>query len=181
MPLEGFRILDWASRTFGGLPPTITGGLGVAMLIAGVIIAVAGFRMAPVSYGLIAAGLATVVLTYFVVGSAIAGAASGTLQGAAQVEGAAPRVVPSAAATALFGFAMFGGRMALRFWSDEQASGKVMALICAAAMIGGLFVGVQVLRGSQGAPSHVEAHEDDTPPHPSEEPVRRGITTSRHR
>ncbi len=30
MPLEGFRILNWVSLTFGGLPAALIGGMGVA-------------------------------------------------------------------------------------------------------------------------------------------------------
>jgi hypothetical protein len=181
MPLEGFRILDWASRTFGGLPATITGGLGVAILIAGIVIAVAGFKLAPISYSLIAAGLAMAVLSYFVVGSAISGAASGTLQGGAQVASAAPTVVPAAATTALFGLSLFAARSALHYWSDEEASGKVFAVLLGFATLGGLFIGIQVIRGGGGAPPPAVVHDDDGTRPPPEDPVRRGITTGRHR
>src|SRR5262249_49334623 len=128
MPLDGFRILDWAGQVFGGLPSIVLGGMGVAVLIIGVTLMVAGARMVPASWGLMVGGGARAVLTYFVVAAAIANS-GGNLAGGESVSSAAPRVVPLACGAIALGLAVFTGRMVLRSWASEEASGKVSAAI----------------------------------------------------
>jgi hypothetical protein len=181
MPLDGFKILDWAGLVFGGLPPIVLGGLAVAVLITGVTLMVVGARLVPASWGLIAAGGATAILTYFIVAAAIAGS-GGNLQGGENVTGAAPRVVPLACSTIALGLAMFTGRMALRSWANEEASGKLSAVFLALVMFGLLFVGIQITRGSfleiqREPPPGTETEDDGAAP----EPIRRGVTAPRRR
>jgi len=179
MPLDGFKILNWVSVTFGGLPPLVIGGLGVAALIVGVTLMVIGAKMVPASWGLIVAGGGCVTLTYFIVGAAIATSGS-TLEGGQQVAGAAPRAVPIAVATVLIGLAMFGGRSTLRSWVSEESSGKVTAVILGLASLGLVFLGVQVVRGSffeiqQAPPAETEPEDSTSAP----EPIHRGLTAPR--
>jgi hypothetical protein len=150
MPLEGFRIVHWASQTFGRLPAPVLGGIAVAMLVAGAIIAVAGIRQHPTSWALLAAGVSVLVLTYFVGGAAI-GRASDTLVGSEQVAGSAARVVPWAAAVAAVGLGLFALRTALNAWSSDQPGGKVTGVLLAACALAGVFIGVQIARGPRSA------------------------------
>lgn len=181
MPLDGFRILDWASNTFGGLPSVLLGGFGVAVLLTGVTMMVIGARLVPVSWGLISAGGATALLTYFIVAAAIAGSGS-NLEGNENVSNAAPRIVPIAVSVIAFGLAMFTGRIALRSWASEENSGKASAVILVLGMLGLFFVGIQVVRGSfteirrEPAPD-TQTDTDDT----DTEPVHRGVTAPRRR
>jgi hypothetical protein len=181
MPLDGFKILDWAGVVFGGLPAAVLGGLGVAVLVTGITLMVVGARLVPSSWGLIVAGAATTVLTYFIVGAAIA-ASGGNLQGGENVSSAAPRIVPIACSTVALGLAMFTGRAALRSWANEEASGKVSAVFLVLVMLALLFVGVQITRGSfaeiQREPPAGAQSDDDAD---DAEPVRRGVTAPRRR
>lgn len=181
MPLDGFKILDWAKLTFGGLPSTVLGGVGVAVLIAGVAMMVIGARLIPVSWGLIVAGGAMAVLTYFIVAAAIAGAGT-TLEGGEHVASMAPRVVPIAVSTITFGLAMFAARSALRSWISEESSGKLIAAVFVLIAGALLFLGVQILRGSFWEIQNTrptEATFEEAGPEP--EPVRRGVTAPRRR
>lgn len=150
MPLDGFRILDWATHTFAGVPATVTGALGLVSLMLGVFLTVMGIKLVPKSLSLLASGLSFIVLAYFIVGAAI-NSASSTLAGGESVSRAAPSMVPVAAATAIIGLGLFAFRMALRLWSSEETSGKPGGILLALVGIAVVFVGVQIGRGSQGA------------------------------
>lgn len=179
MPLDGFKILDWASLIFGGLPAIVIGGLGLAVLVTGITLMIVGAKGVPASWGLIIAGGAAAVLTYFIVGAAIAHS-GGDLAGGEQVAGAAPRVVPITMATMIFGLAMHGGRTALRSWASEEGSGKFAGAVIALVALGFVFLGVQVLRGSYAdiqRPMPAETVQEDNQPEP--EPIRRGVTAPR--
>ncbi len=181
MPLDGFKILDWATATFGGMPPAVIGGMGVAVLIAGVALMIIGAKLVPVSWGLVIAGGSCVALTYFIVAAAIAGTGS-PLEGGQHVASAAPRTVPIAVAAFAFGLAMFTARSALRSWISEETSGKVTAVIFVLLVFALIFFSVQIIRGSFWAIQHqapTEATFDDTGPEP--EPIRRGVTAPRRR
>jgi glucan phosphoethanolaminetransferase (alkaline phosphatase superfamily) len=181
MPLDGFRILDWASANFGALPPMIMGALGLAVLIAGVIVGAIGLKLAPISWGLVLAGGSMMVLTYFIVGAAISSTSS-NIQGGEQVASMAPRVVPWAAALVPIGLAMFGIRAALRSWSSEEGKGKAVGAIFALVSLAGFFLGVQVIRGSATMPSAPSVSQEQRAPasNEPEAPVRRrGVTATR--
>lgn len=178
MPLDGFRILEWASHTFGGLPPAMIGGLGVAMLLAGAFAAVAGFRMHPTSWSLVAAGTGMLILTYFIVGAAISGVGS-NLQGAEQVSGAATRVVPSASAVVVIGLGLFGLRKALQLWSSEESAAKVGGFLSALLSLCLIFVGVQIVRGANAPRAALASvtSSDSSAPEGADEPLRRRSIT----
>jgi hypothetical protein len=186
MPLEGFRILQWAGDHFGSMPPAFLGGVGVAVLIAAVVMLVSGFRLHPTSWSLVVAGAAACVLTYFIVAAAIH-AASTTLAGGDNVAQAAPRVVPWATALVAVGLAGFGLRLALRSWSTEETSSKAAGLLVGLLSLAMAFVGVQIVRGAHApaaAPSHSPAQVDDVqgPSSPDDSTIRRrgGLTGGRH-
>ena len=182
MPLEGFRILDWASATFDGLAPMVVGGLGVALLIAGIVVAVLGIKMVPISWALVTAGGGAVVLTYFIVGAAIHGASS-AIAGGEEVQSMAPRMVPYCVAAIAIGLALFGMRAALGAWSSEETTGKVVGLLILLVSLSGVFVGVQVIRGSLNAPPATTTSDPVTDPAPADDgPVRRrGLTSTPRR
>lgn len=183
MPLEGFNIIDWASQQFGSLPPLVMGGLGLALLVVGIVVGVAGARMVPVSWGLMVSGCSMAVLTYFIVGAAVAGASS-EVAGTEQVASAAPRVVPWAAAMAIGGLGTFSLRMALRSWSHPDRDGKIVGVLLALVGLAALYVGIQIVRGAGVVHSPPRVTETERVQHRRDRdddvPVRRrGITAPR--
>jgi hypothetical protein len=181
MPLDGFRVLEWASLTFGASSPVMLGAMALVVLIVAVVLGAMGVKMVPMSSGLLVASVSLLVLSYFIVGAAVSGASS-SLPGSEDVAGMAPRIVPWAAGLTPIGLAMFGLRAALRSWSSEEGTGKVAGLLFAVLSLGGWFVGVQVIRGSASLPALSATADAEAPP-PSTEPDgpvrRRGVTAPR--
>jgi hypothetical protein len=130
----------------------------------------------------VAAGGGAVVLTYFVVGAAIR-AASSAVAGTEEVSSMAPRMVPYCVATIAIGLGLFGFRAALRAWSSEESSGKVAGILILLIGLSGVFVGVQVLRGSLNpGPAAATTETTEEPSSAEDGPVRRrGLTTPSHR
>jgi hypothetical protein len=156
MPLDGFHVVQWASMQFGALSSIWLGGLAILVLIIGVSIGVTGARQVPFSWALVCAGLATCVIAYFIVGTAINN--TGSIQQNASVNTAAWRYGPYCVATILVGLGGFTFRLSLRAWSSDESSGKVFGVALFLLFAALVFAGVQVGRGAS-APSNGPAPE----------------------
>lgn len=157
----------------------LLGGIAIAMFIIGVVFAGIGFKLSPPSWSLMLTGICICTLTYFVVGSAVAGASS-EIAGQENVARAAPRTVPWAVGLGLLGLTGFSLRTGLRVFSGEGVFAKLGGIVLWLAGLGAGFVGVQVIRGgletlpgdNQAAPTSQEIRQSLPPERPI---MRRGV------
>lgn len=162
MPLEGFHVVRWASEQFGAMSAMYLGGFALVALVFGVALIVGGAKQVPTSWALIIAGLASCVIAYFIVGSAISG--TGQIAHNARVESAAWRQGPFVAATVVAGVAGYIFRLGIRAWSSEESSGKAFGVLLWLLSVSGFFVGVQFVRGGlnpTNVPTRVSTTDDD--------------------
>lgn len=162
MPLEGFHVVRWASEQFGAMSAMYLGGFSLVALIIGVALIVGGAKQVPASWALVIAGLASCVIAYFIVGSAISG--TGQIAHNARVESAAWRQGPYVVATMIGGVAGYIFRLGIRAWSSEENSGKAFGVLLWLASLSGFFVSVQFVRGGLNPvnlPARATVSDDD--------------------
>jgi len=138
------------------------GAFAFVALIFGVALIVGGAKQVPTSWALVMAGLASCVISYFIVGSAISG--TGQIVHNSNVESAAWRQGPFVVAAMFFGIAGYIIRLGIRAWSSEENSGKAFGVLLWLLSASGFFVGVQVVRGGLNPvnlPTRARSTEDN--------------------
>lgn len=148
MPLDGFSIVDWAISNFAGTSAPLLAGLGILLMLVAVFTAGWGFRVAPVSWSLVAGGVSLGIVAYYVIASAID---TGTdLEGGRGMTSSAASVVPWATAITICGYSFYAMRLGWRSLTTDDAAAKFSGFLVSLGAFFGVFLAVQVVRGGTG-------------------------------